>query len=200
MIDSIQPSGILRPYIQNYFVVETDHLTDFLPEERIYPCGNATIVFHYGEPSKFKEKDSIAYIEPRLVICGQQTQYYGLSLSGKTGMILIVFKPYGVKSFFPFPATELFNENIALDNVVNHEAHELQDKLMESANNEQRIRLLEDFLMKRLVRDLDFERIQQAVKLIEVSRGQIKTREVAAEVCLGIKQFERSFSKYASDI
>jgi AraC-like DNA-binding protein len=32
--------------------------------------------------------------------------------------------------------------------------------------------------------------------MIENSRGQIKARDIAHEVCLGIKQFERTFSKY----
>ncbi len=32
--------------------------------------------------------------------------------------------------------------------------------------------------------------------MIENSKGQVKTLEIAQEVCLGIKQFERNFSKY----
>ena len=87
MIDYIEPIKILSKYIKNYFVFETDNAIDFLPDERVYPCGYATMVFHYGSPSIFQKKDSDRYIEPNLVICGQQTGYYDLSLSGKTGMI-----------------------------------------------------------------------------------------------------------------
>lgn len=32
--------------------------------------------------------------------------------------------------------------------------------------------------------------------MIENSKGQIKTQNIAQEVCLGIKQFERIFSKH----
>ena len=91
MIDYIEPIKILSKYIKNYFIVETDNPIDFLPNERVYPCGYATMVFHYGSPSIFQKKDSSKYIERNLVICGPQTSYYDLSLSGKTGMILIVF-------------------------------------------------------------------------------------------------------------
>ena len=76
MIDSINPTGILSKYIQNYFIVETYNSIDFMPKERVYPTGNATMVFHYGSPSIFQKKDSSKYIEPNLVICGQQTSYY----------------------------------------------------------------------------------------------------------------------------
>lgn len=180
----------------NYFIVETDNEIDFMPKERVYPCGNATLVFHYGSPSIFQKKDSSKNIEPNLVICGQQTSYYDLSLSGKTGMILIVFKPHGVKSFFNFPITELLNENLSLHDLLNYETIELEDKLFNSPNNRQRITLLENFLIKRLIHNNEFERVEHALKIIENSKGQIKTQDIAHEVCLGIKQFERTFSKY----
>lgn len=194
MIESIKPTGILRKYIQNYFIVETNNSVDFLPDERVYPCGYATMVFHYGSPSKFRKKDSGKYIEPNLVLCGQQTSYYDLSLSGKTGMILIVFKPHGLKSFFNFPITELLNENLALQDLATTEADELEDKLFNSPDNKQRIILLENFLIKRLIPDDEFERVEYALKIIEDRKGQIKAQELAHEVCLGIKQFERIFS------
>lgn len=196
MIESIKPTGILSKYINNYFIVETDNSQDYLPYERVYPCGYATLVFHYGSPSIFQKKNSSKYIEPNLVICGQQTNYYDLSLSGKTGMILIVFRPHGVKSFFNFPITELLNENLSLHDLINNETIELEDKLFNSPNNSQRITLLENFLIKRLIYNNEFERVEYALKIIENSKGQIKAQDIAHEVCLGIKQFERTFSKY----
>lgn len=196
MLDFIKPTGILSKYIQNYFIVETNNPVDFLPKERVYPCGNATMVFHYGSPSKFQKKNSGEYIEPSLVICGQQTNFYDLSLSGKTGMILIVFKPHGVKSFFNFPITELLNENISLQDLAKNGAIELEDKLLNSENNNQRIGHIENFLLKRLSQNSDFERVEHAIKIIENSNGQIKSHDIAQEVCLGIKQFERNFSNY----
>jgi AraC-like DNA-binding protein len=204
MIDYIEPIKILSKYIQNYFIVETNISVDFLPDERVYPCGYATMVFHYGPPSLFQKKDSSKYIEPNLVICGQQTSYYDLSLSGKTGMILIVFKPHGVKSFFNFPITELLNKNLSLHNLINNESIELEDKLFRSPNNRQRITHLENFFIKRLitygegsaVHNDEFERVEYAIEIIEKSKGQMKAQNIADEVCLGIKQFERTFSKY----
>jgi AraC-like DNA-binding protein len=154
------------------------------------------MVFHYGSPSKFQKKNSSKYIEPNLVICGQQTNYYDLSLSGKTGMILIVFRPHGVKSFFNFPITELLNENLSLQELANNEATELEDRLFNSPNNKQRIIHLESFLIKRLIHSNEFERVEHALKIIENSKGLIKAQDIAHDVCLGIKQFERTFSKY----
>jgi AraC-like DNA-binding protein len=111
-------------------------------------------------------------------------------------MILIIFKPHGVKPFFKLPINELLNENLSIRDLVKNEASELEDKLFNSKNNKQRIIHLEEFLLKRLILDKDFERIEHAIKIIENSKGQIKTHVIAQEVYLGIKQFERIFSKH----
>ena len=196
MLDIIEPTGILKKYIKNYCIVEINNSMDYMPCERVFPHGNVTLVFHYGSPSKFKEKKSNEYIESNLVICGQQTSYYDLSLSGKTGMILIIFKPHGVKPFLNLPINDLQNKNLSMSDLIKNEAIELEDKLINSKNNNQRITHLENFLLKRIIINKDFERVEHAIKIIENSKGQIKTQVIAQEVCLGIKQFERIFSKH----
>ncbi|MCG6188935.1 helix-turn-helix domain-containing protein [Maribellus maritimus] len=194
MAEFIQPSDILKDFIKGYYIVEINSSTPFLPCERVFPTGNACMVFHYGSPSLFIKKSSDAYIEPNLVICGQQNSYYDLSLAGNTGMILIIFTPYGLQAFFHFPAKELSNENLAFKDLTKKGANELEDKLLSSENNKQRIEILESFFIQKLIFSKDFERIEYAVKLIEQYKGQIKTRQLAGEICLGIKQFERIFS------
>ncbi len=196
MLDLIEPSEILKRYIKNYYIVEINNPLVYLPAERVYPLGSSTLLFHYGLPSKFKKKNSSEYIEPKLLICGQQTTYYDLSLSGKTGMIFIVFKPHGLKQFFNIPMNELRNENLAMQELIKDEACKLEDKLLYADNNKQRIELLETFLLQKLLLNKDFERVEYALNIIENSNGQIKTHHLAHEACLGIKQFERVFSKH----
>ena len=196
MITFIEPNNILRRYITNYCIVEINNPTDFLPTERVFPNGNICAVFHYGSPAKFKKRDSSEYIEPNLVICGQQTNYYDLSLSGKTGMILIIFKPHGLSAFFNLPSKELLNENIPLNVLINNEASVLEDKLLNTINHKKKITLLENFLTERLIFNKDFDRIDYAIKLIQNYKGQIQCGQLSHEVCLGIKQFERIFSNY----
>ncbi len=196
MIDYIEPIKTLSKYIKNYCIVEIDNSMDYLPFERVFPQGNVTLVFHYGSPSKFKEINTNEYVELNLVICGQQTSYYDLSLSGKTKMILIVFEPHGVEPFFNLPINELLNKNLPIRDLIKNEAIVLEDKLFNAKNNKQRIIHLENFLLKRMFINKDFERVEHAIKIIENYRGQIKTQVLAEEVCLGIKQFERIFSKH----
>ena len=195
MFEVVEPTRILKKFITNYNIVEINNSIDYLPRERVFPYGHVIMVFHYGSPSKFQKKNSSEYIEPRLVLCGQQTSYYDLSLSGKTGMIFVTFKPHGTKSFFNFPISELLNENLSMEDLMKKEAVELEDRLSNSINNAQRFFYLESFLMKKLVINKDFERVEHTIKMVENAKGQIKIQSLAQETCLGIKQFERVFSK-----
>jgi AraC-like DNA-binding protein len=194
MFELIKPHIALQNYLQDYCIVETNAAADFLPLEKVYPTGNCCLVLHYGTPSKFRKKNEVAYVESNLMLCGQQTHYYDLSLSGNTGMVLITFKPNGLTAFFDCPASEITNENVSLDLVTGTEAGKLADKLTNAQNNLQRISIVDHFLMSRMKLNKDFERIDLAVRLIENSNGQIKTHQLSQEVCLGIKQFERLFS------
>lgn len=68
--------------------------------------------------------------------------------------------------------------------------------MFNSPNNRQRITHLEKFLIKRLVHNNESERVEHDMKIIENSKGQIKAQDIPNEVCLGINQFERTFSNY----
>ena len=193
MTQSIKPNGLLKRFIKSYFIVEFNNKIDFLPHERVFPNGTISLVLHYGPPSKFKKKNEKEYVEPNIVICGQQTSFYDISLSGETGMILVLFQPHGLRAFFNFPINELLNQNLALNHFIK-EVPELEDKLLNTYNNRQRIELIEDFFIKRLGINQNTDRIEHALKIIEVTKGQIRTQHLAQEVCLGIKQFERIFS------
>ncbi len=196
MFKIIEPCIPLKKFIKNYYVVETNSNVKYQPKERIFPHGNSTLLFHYGQPSMFQPKMNEVYIEPRLLICGQQNSYYDLSLAGNTSMIFMVFKPHGLKAFFDFPMGELLNLNISLKLLLKEEASELEEQLLEANTNDERIINLESFLMNRLIMNKDFDRIEHAINLMKRTNGQLKIQFLAKETCLGIKQFEREFSKH----
>ncbi len=196
MVEIIQPTSLLKKFIKYYCIVEVNDPVGFLPNQRVYPMGDATLVFHYNQPSKFKKKNSNDYVEPRFVICGPQTEYYDISLSGKTGMVFVLFKPQGISAFFKEPVSDLHNQNIALSDILNIEAIELEERLSNYNNSNQRVLQLENFLIKRLTINKDYNRINHAITLINNTKGQIKSHDLAQETCLGIKQFEKIFTKH----
>ena len=192
----ITPTGILQQFISCYHIMETDNPVGFLPKHRIYTYGSIVLVFHYYDPSLFQKRNELPYIEPRTVICGQQTNYYDLALAGKTGMIFIVFKPFGAGMLFKMPMNEIENDNVALEYIIKSDALVIEDKLQTVKSNHQRLKFIEDFLLRRLKQNYkDYNQISAAFKAIYNNKGQVSIRRLAEFSCLSIKQFERKFSE-----
>ena len=193
----IKTAGILQQFIKSYHIMETNYPIDFLTKHRVYTYGSIVLVFHYNNPSLFQKRNELPYIEPKTVICGQQTSYYDLALAGKTGMIFIVFKPFGAGVFFKVPMNEIENGNVALEYIIKNEALEIEDKLQKAKSIHQRIKLIEDFLLKKLIQNYkDHEQISAMFKTINDHEGQISISTLADVSCLSIKQFERKFSEF----
>lgn len=192
----IEPSGILKQYVHSYHIMETDNCMDFFPKHRIYTYGCIVLVFHYSNPSLFHKRNEPPYIEPRTVLCGQQTNYYDLSLAGKTGMIFIIFQPFGTAMFFKMPMNEIENQNVAFECIVNKEASEIEDKMLDAESNLERIKLIEEFLLKKLIQNnKDYKQIISTFGAINHYKGQISIKTLAEISCLSVKQFERRFSE-----
>ena len=193
----IQPSIPLRQYIHYYYVVETDHPDDFFPTQRVYPHGNIILVFHYRNPSLIRKPGEESYTEPKTVICGQQTCYYDLGLAGNTGMIFVVFAPFASGMFFNIPMHEIIDKNIRFEDVIGKEADILEDKIQNAVNISERIKIIDDFLMKSLSKNYTYPgQIQAAFGLIKKSDGLTTVESLGEVACLGKKQFERKFASF----
>ena len=188
---------MLREYIRNYHLMESEGPDRFLPKRRIYTYGCVVLVFHYDQPSLFQERNKSAYIEPRTVICGPQTNYYDLALSGKTGMIFVIFQPYGAGMFFQMPINEIVNQNIAFELLIKKDAWEIEDKILHAQSVQERIKLIDDFLLERLIQNnRKSDQIAAAFATLHHCQGRVTVKQLAASSCLSIKQFERKFPTF----
>jgi AraC-like DNA-binding protein len=176
-------------------VLETDGLSEFSEKLRVYPYGNIVLVFHYNHPFLFQKRDEPAELEPRTVICGQQTTYYDLTPVGKVGMVFVVFKPYGAGMFFKIPMNEIADKNIAFEHIVKIETCEMEDKIQNASSMEERICIIDNYLVKKLIQNHNNgEQIIHAFNKIYQKKGEISVKKLADTACLSIKQFERKFS------
>jgi len=193
----VKPSGILDQYIEYYYVLESSADHPISGTGRVYPYGNIVLVFHYGHPHLFQKKDQSPTIEPSTVICGQQTSYYDLTPRGNVGMIFVLFKPFGAGMFFDLSMNELLDSNIAFENVVNHEAAEIEERIREAVDLSKRIEIIENFLFQRLTkRNHSCVRLVAAFQKMDTTIGRVTIPELAETACLGTRQFRRQFSRY----
>jgi AraC-like DNA-binding protein len=83
--------------------------------------------------------------------------------------------------------------------ILKNEVNELESKLLETKTFFNKIKLVEDFLFKRLEKNkkkYEFNRINHSVSLINKAKGNLDVNYLASEACLSRKQYERIFSEY----
>lgn len=191
------PSSFLSAFVKQYWAIENTLPKGRKHVQRIIPCGLPDLTFYFEDKPE-TESDHIG-IDAVSQISGQRKKYFDYTITGKLSLFSIVFKPQGLMVFFDFPISELFNQNIPLEYLLKEEVAKLETDLYNSSTFEKKVEVAERFLFDRLrktQKKWDLSRILHSINLIDRSRGRIKIDQLASEVCLSRKQFERIFSNF----
>jgi AraC-like DNA-binding protein len=141
-------SSVLRSYVQCFFTCKTD--TVVITEDSVFATGCIEIMFNLGIDGAQQIINNGLIREPRIQLWGQTIRPFTFSSFRKHEMLGIRFFPHTAACFFDEPVA-LFNDQIIdLHDLAGKEVRLLYAKLLETPRPEQRIVLIEDFLLARL--------------------------------------------------
>lgn len=188
----IYPSVALAPFVSHYWILETDGTMPV--SERIVATGCMQMIFHRANRIF---SVSGGDWQPRSFIGGQTVDYADLHAEGKINMVVVVFQPYGAKAFFRMPMDELRNKLVPLEDMDDRLLAGVEDRILNTPDNKNCIRLIEQYLMKRLeiVKTYNFKRLHASLQAIN-KQPDIDITRLSEISCLSTKQFNRLFSEY----
>lgn len=185
------PAEPLQPYIK-YYVVSEQELEN---EYKVFPSSGLVIGFQY--------KGSLATVQGN-----QETQLNTAGITGitdsfsvfknavNTGTILVYFTETGFAHFTAHPANELFNLSISLDHVFDKaRINEVEEKLTMVVTDQQRIKIVEQFLLSQLKNVQTDQLVIEAVKLIYQHKGNIRIKELSEKLLISQSPLEKRFRK-----
>lgn len=186
----IQPSAILSPYVRHYWLLESD---DIAQAQRVIPSGNVGLLFHRAS-LMLRNGQAI----PRTSLSGQTVTFADLIPTGNVQMIAVVFHPFGTKAFFDMPINELSELIVPGDDLHIQKLHELEDKILNTADDDTCIQMIELFLTDRLTpfKEYNYNRMKTTIHAINLSGGEMSLTRLAETACLGNKQFQRVFNEH----
>ena len=114
LYQKFRPTNVLAPFVECYFVWESEVA---LKEEVVVespPNGFCSIVVNYGDPYFLQNKKYNRLAVPQQFVAGQSIYSYKLSLCGNIGLAGIVFKPAALASFFGLNGFDFTEERIDL--------------------------------------------------------------------------------------
>jgi len=186
----IQPSVLLVPFVKQYWFLRVDSVAQ--GSQRAIPSGSMGLVFNRGDRiCSSLEKD----FQLRSHLFGQSATFVDIHFQ-KLDLILVVFQPIGAKAFFSMPMNELSGQSIALDALSDPHIMELEGRLMDIADNQTCVHLIEQFLLKRLYQfeEYNYKRLTSVISAINYRENNVSA--LAHEACLSQKQFKRIFTDY----
>ena len=167
--------------------------------ERALPTGTTEIVLNLGQlPMRIfrDEHDRVGEHFDRSVICGPHSRYFVLDTANSGPVVGIHFRPGRATPFLGCAASELFNRNIALEDLWGSGTHEMHEQLFTSSRNlNQMFRSLEDTLLARLPeKHLVHPAVTYAVEKLVASSDLHSIRNVQDETGYSPKRFIELFN------
>lgn len=185
------PTEQLKPYIKYFVVSENDIETEY----KVFPSSGLVIGFQYkGQLATLKDKTESTLTTSG--ISGMTDGYKIFKNSADIGTILVYFTEIGFTHFASHPANELFNLSLSLDHIFDKNSiTEVEEKLKIATTDEQRIKIVELFLLSQLKNIETDKLIMEAVKLIYQSNGTIRIKELNEKLFISQSPFEKRFRK-----
>jgi AraC-like DNA-binding protein len=201
MYKKIVPRKHLQPFIEGIWIQESadvSNLTSYRPT-RVLPTASVEATFFYADPFvEVSEHETI--LLPRCLITGQKTRFKEYLATGKTGIIIVRFTPWGARPFFHLPLHELIDANLDLSLVAPPQiVARLEDQLQGSTSLSQKICLIQDFLDDLFIEKYTDELTIGSAHEIARLNGSPLISHVAQTFNLSTRQLERRF-KYAIGI
>lgn len=192
------PPPCLRDYVSLYTEIVHDLAPD---EELIVPfsaVGRSQLVFYLKNPFKCYKKGKEMPIHKGTFFI-QNALPYAKHFAGPTVGFAIEFTPVGLHALWHLPMEELSEQTLDLDCVENNSVQQIVEQLQESGSFEQRVDVVNTFLINRLRKALwqkwikPDKRIQFAANCIIANPYGLAMGQIADTIHYSERQFRRCF-------
>jgi len=129
-------------------------------------------------------------------VFGQIDRSMRLQPLGKSNMLGVRFKPYGLSAFTSIPINDFTRHSVSLDDVWGQTGLELEEQLHEHLGIERRIGILERFFTTRLVEKPKVEALDYAVNFLKSPLSNNSLSDLSNKVNIGERQLQRLFLQH----
>ncbi len=187
-------SEALSPLVKCFWSLEAP-ATDTAEKQRIVPDGCMELIFHYGDLYYQYREDGGVFLQPRAFVFGQITSALEIAASGKSGILAARFHPEGFDPLATIPLREMENTAVSLEILFGENGLQLETQVLNAANNTERIKIIESFLLERLQSSEAIDRVSKScVETLLQLKGQVSVDALSDQMNINRRQLERKFS------
>lgn len=189
-----KPQKALEDFVMCYWSLEGEKKAT--PEKNtIIPDGTMKLIFHYGDLYKHHSKEGVSNVLPRCFLIGQLTEPYIVEPVGKTRTFFVRFKANGFIPFSPILLKDIENKAISIRTLYGKEGIELENKIINTISNAERIEIIEAFLLRKLQDKKNIDHIvQDTIDTIFQASGQVIIGQLSNQYSIHRRSLSRKFS------
>ena len=151
--------------------------------------------FQFGEPFRVCHWEGFSEITPKIAVIGAQVRGCSrIELRPRIQSFGVFFRPAGFSRLMGLPVREFAHRNYD-GALVSPSLPELWGQLADCLTFPQRVRVIEKSLLSLVASALQIELMIDMAERIFSLRGQVRISELAARTGIGLRQFERRFSR-----
>lgn len=189
-----KPQSLVGNFVELIWYAEADQM--FSGSENILPDGSVQIIINLG-PAQYlvDEKSKQAFQEGW--ITGQRTRPIEVEVTSSYKAVGIRFNSTGIFSFLGFPAAELTDKVVELNDIWNNEFSFLRDRLLDTTNTREKFLIIENFLIYKLQnKEQPHAAVAYLTELLQQSRSELSIREAIKKINISHKHLIRLFKKH----
>lgn len=188
------PMVRLARYVKCYWTLEAPAEAT-AEKQRIVPDGCMEMIFHIKDFYRQYQEDGGSIVQPRCFVFGQITQPLDIEPTGETCIFSVRFQPEGFTAFVSMPVRNMENRAVPLDELFGEEGVKLADEVLKATSTEMRIKLVEAFLMGKLITEESVRGlIESSVDMIMRLNGQVSVDALSDSMQVHRRQLERKFA------
>jgi len=193
---TFKPHSDLETLVKCYWTLEVPAQQN-LERQLILPDGCVDMCFILGDNIKRYTSEIDFVIQPREMLLGQITEQFYIEPTGFVNTFAIRFYPYGLVNFIDLPLNELCNKETPLNTLFgNEKAEKLSQKIIQAVSTENRIQIIEKFLLEKLYDKATIDNIvKSTIDIILLSNGSKPLNVILKDDKSKRRQLERNFKK-----
>jgi AraC-like DNA-binding protein len=151
-----------------------------------FNLGNAVYIREGGS--------SLGRVYPASVVGHQTRRRFDLLMFEGTEAFAVFFEPTGLAQLFRTPARYFMDRELEAGSVLGDSIYALRTRIGEAATFEDRVSIVEDFLLRQVAPSRGRNRVALAADHVFAARGVVRIPDLAQQIGLSQRQFERRFA------
>ncbi|OEK00544.1 AraC family transcriptional regulator [Roseivirga sp. 4D4] len=166
-------------------------------KQKIIPDGCIEMTFNLKDKIKRYVSEDDYLLHPNAMIMGQRTKSYFIEPVGDVDSFAICFYPYGFANFVGSSLQELVDIETPLETLFGKAAADtLEEKIIHAANTQERIAVIEEFLLDRLNQNTTIENlVMTTVDALMETNGNTPINQILKDNLKQRRKLERDFRK-----